>query len=332
VNFLLTKITVARASSSRINQQTNDPVLFSTFYLLSLSISKDLITMNDYMNLQLLQQQQQQRQQQHKMFPPMMGRRASLLACMDEEGRIDPVRYIEYSRMKRANFLYHMNNLFPGGGAANLIPSSSTTTPSMMTMMAMNNRYGGMGGFGTNSRHSSLLMSGLPSSLPGAGNNASLKMDFARTGVCAPRMNSALFDMDTSNTSMISVSNSFNNASPSLQPSSMGPSILAAKQQQQNKQQEDQRQLRQDEYEAAEALLFSMGRAGPANGSKEKREDEENCNSKNKSPSNKADTPKKKKQQRKNKITLPTKKNKKAKKTAESEDEDIEGMMPVKNE
>lgn len=287
--------------------------------------------MNDYMNLQLLQQQQQQRQQQHKMFPPMMGRRASLLACMDEEGRIDPVRYIEYSRMKRANFLYHMNNLFPGGGAANLIPSSSTTTPSMMTMMAMNNRYGGMGGFGTNSRHSSLLMSGLPSSLPGAGNNASLKMDFARTGVCAPRMNSALFDMDTSNTSMISVSNSFNNASPSLQPASMGPSILAAKQQQ-NKQQEDQRQLRQDEYEAAEALLFSMGRAGPANGSKEKREDEENCNSKNKSPSKKADTPKKKKQQRKNKITLPTKKNKKAKKTAESEDEDIEGMMPVKNE
>ena len=54
--------------------------------------------MDDIINLQILQQQQQSK----KMIPPM-ARRSSLLACMDEDGKIDPVRYIQHSKMKRAN-------------------------------------------------------------------------------------------------------------------------------------------------------------------------------------------------------------------------------------
>jgi hypothetical protein len=281
--------------------------------------------MNDYTNLQLLQQQQQRQQ---RMFAPV-GHRASLLACMDEEGMIDPVRYIEYSRMKRANFLYHMNNLFPGGGAANLIPSSSTTTPSAMTMMAMG--CGSMGGLSIN-RNNSMWMGSLPNSLPGASTNTS-KMDFSITGVLPPRMNCLPYDMDGSNTSMISAASSYT-ASPLLRPSNSSPSTTMGVAVQGQQEQKQQRQLRQDEFEAAEALLFSMGRACPSNKQEDPsttREDEKNCgpaNEKIKAAPTKM-SPKRK--QRKNKFALPiTKKTKFSKKSKKSEEDGEDRQKPVK--
>lgn len=290
------------------------------------------LTMNDYMNLQLLQQQRAQM----KMFPPV-GRRGSLLACLDEDGKIDPMRYIEYSRMKRANFLYHMNHLFPeSGGAANLIPSSSTTTPSWSTMMAVNrmnqHRNNSLLGSSNSSRHSSLLMSGLPSSLPGASTGASSKMDFSRTGVFAPRMKAMLeMGMDISNTSMISTASSFA-TSPSLQTTNMAPinTMLA-----EAKTLQVQQQLRQDEYDAAEALLFGMGRACP---SSEDHAKSDGGKTKKKNGKKKAVSPVVKKQQSKKKMSLPTKKNKKStitpkktKKVVETDDE-VDRNTPVKNE
>jgi hypothetical protein len=274
--------------------------------------------MNDYMSLQLLKQQQQQQQfqRQQRMFPPI-GRRASLLACMDNEGMIDPVRYIEYCRMKRANFLYHMNNLFPGGGAANLIPSSSTTTPSVMTMMAMG--CGSMGGLST-SRNSCLGMGDLPYSMPGA-STTSNKMDLSITGVLPPNMNNLLFDLDVSNTSMVSAASSYT-SSPLLRPINIVPSmtkVVATDQQQQ----EQQQQLLKDEYEAAEALLFSMGRACPSD-----KNDDSNIHSADEESSSAGTnkikaSPSKvspKRKQRKTKFALPiTKKIKITKKSKETE-------------
>jgi hypothetical protein len=283
--------------------------------------------MNDYMSLQLLQQQ---RQRQQRMLPSV-GRRASLLACMDEDGMIDPVRYIEYSRMKRANFLYHMNNLFPGGGAASLIPSSSTTTPSAMTMMAMG--CGGMGGLSA-SRNNSMWISGLPSSLPGASTTTTNKMDFSITGVIPPRMNNLLFDLDGSNTSsMISATSSYT-GSPLLRPTNVGPSMTMAVTTQGQQEQEQQRQLRLDEFEAAEALLFSMGRTGPNNKNEEHNATpkEENQGSMDKQVKAAPSKMSPKRRQRKNKLALPITKKikifKKNKKTEEDGEED--SHIPVK--
>ncbi|KAG7344222.1 hypothetical protein IV203_022230 [Nitzschia inconspicua] len=271
--------------------------------------------MNEYLNLQLLQEQCQLQQK----FVPPVGRRASLLACMDDEGKIDPIRYIEYSRLKRANFLYHMNNLFPGGGAAHLIPSSSTTTPSPLTMLAMSHR-GSMLGSNT-MRNNSLLGSGLPLSLPGAPYN-NMKMDFSRTGVYSPRMTKALSDMDTSNSSMTSLAPSLH-ISPSLPFATyMAPSMVVAPKQQE--QREDKLHLRQDEYDAAEALLFGIGRAGRSNKNAATSKDTEDVENINTTKNKVKTTPKKK--QRKTKMSLPIKKipkkktSKKSKKTGGLDD------------
>ena len=211
------------------------------------------------------------------------------------------------------------------------VSASSTTTPSAMTMMAMGCGVGGGGGIV--SRNNSMLMSGLPSSLPGASvSSGTNKMDFSRTGVFARRLMNPLMDMDAPNTAMLSGASSYPN-SPPLKPTNVAPSLVGAKQEQ------DQRQLRQDEYEAAEALLFSMGRACPSNkdknsedSSKPTQEDEENSSTVSKTTKSPKKVPPKKKH-RKTKLALPTKKNKIMKKiqeTDESRDED--SGMPVKKE
>jgi hypothetical protein len=267
--------------------------------------------MDDLFNLQLLQQQQHQQSQ--KMFPPM-ARRSSLLACMDEDGNIDPVRYIQHSKMKRANFLYHMNNLFPGSSAA--IPSSNSNSSAMMNRMMMasmmNNSNNGMmtNGFGNTG------MAGLPTSM-GVARRSSFPMnfptrhntmDFSRTGVVPPRMfgsmgmGSSGMNLDRimlGNSDMISGTFSLA-TSPTMKPT---PAMIAAAAGTLGRsQQQPQNQaavLNQDEYDAAEALLFGMGRACPSNKNVEGRNDEETTsgkgNRKKKAARKKAGTPKKRK-------------------------------------
>jgi hypothetical protein len=235
--------------------------------------------MDDFLHLQLLQQQ--------KMLPPI-GRRASLLACMDEDGNIDAVRYIQLSRMKRASFFYHMNNLFPNSGASSLIPPSTTSMSSGMTnsLPTTASNIAALGAFGNNTGFIG------NSNFYGCTPPQASRVDFSRTGFApSSRLTSTMYGREGptyQRSPMIPALSSFSTSSSlqtnsfwrgdvngtTAQSLSLLPPAAAAGMQQ---------QLRKDEYEAAEALLFSMGRICPSNKSQrdasstiiEKRSDDE---------------------------------------------------------
>ncbi|KAL3908530.1 MAG: hypothetical protein SGARI_003020 [Bacillariaceae sp.] len=259
---------------------------------------------------------------------------------MDEEGKIDPVRYIQHSKMKRANFLYHMNNLFPGSSSSLSSRNSSAAMNRMMMASMMNDSSsGGM------LANSSDLMNN--NSLPSIGRNNSLPMslptrvgDFARTGVVPPRMFGSMglgsggmeleqqllmMQMQHNSNRIVSGASSLA-TSPALNssPEMMAAAAMGRSQKPQGG------VLNQDEYDAAEALLFGMGRACPSNkAAAEGRNDEETTTVKS-TEKKKKNTPKKATSPKKRKAKMsPKKKNTPKKKTAEGDDA-VRSKPPLK--
>ncbi|KAL3929169.1 MAG: hypothetical protein SGARI_004827 [Bacillariaceae sp.] len=296
-----------------------------------------------------------------------MGRRSSLLASMDQDGNIDPMKYLAHAKLKRQNYLNNMSNLFPN--SAGIIPATNRNSSVMMSRMMLSSMMNGSSIGGTSTGMGGGVGFGNAIGMGGGGgsfrnNNA---MDFTRSGVVPPRMLSMMNHMSDAELERLVMQERHNSlglgnasninrvvsasTSPSLKPTpemmAERAAMMAAATSTLSKSQNQQGQaapvLRKEEYEAAEALLFSMGRACPTNknattGAAENRNDEETTvdaasvsatkgKGKKKATPKKAGTPKKRKAKS---STTPKKKTAKKNKGVASGDDEARSMPPHK--
>jgi hypothetical protein len=268
---------------------------FITFYLHSLCSYKDsknkiileFITTNQNLTYQnmadywTLQQQQQ--------LLRNASRRPSILACIDESGNIDVPLYIEYSRIKRANFMNQMNSMFrsSNGNATSPMTIPPSTNNNAMDLMSTSlHRRSSLTSANSNTNNNSLVM-GPPPQFPSTGGGLGMNINFrfnnnnksiitnemitrlALDAAAAKQRQLMAVSPPSASPVLGAISGAAavgTNGSSTAVRRISNPKPLSS--------------LRQDEVDAAEALLFSMGRrSSNASGvvvvAAEKRNDEE---------------------------------------------------------